>query len=246
MEKSLKNLSSKRYPGRIIIIGKDLSGKNIIVLYAITGRSPSSRARKIALENDCIWVKPVNQKTLEGGNIELLIYPAVYLSQRIVVSNGKQTTDIIRSLDQSQNPVDAFATSLNKWDYEPDPPAYTPRISGCVFSREHAALSIIKRAADGSSVRHFFEIPLIAGKGKMITTYSGENKDPLPSYSGEPVDVALSGITAQETAEIVYDALKPPAGQEDFRVGLASVFCSDLQSKKFNIFLINWHERVKT
>lgn len=240
-----KNLTSKEYPGRIIILGKDKSGKNLIVLYAITGRSPSSQARKIVYEKGGIWIKPTDEKILKKGNIDLLIYPAVLLSNKIAISNGKQTADIKKALHSSQNAVETLASSLKDWDYEPDSPTYTPRISGCIFSPKSAALSIIKRAKNGASRRFYYDISLTAGTGKMIMTYSGENKDPVPSFSGDPLDIELMERTPGKTAEAVYEALSSKAGNNDFRVGLACIFIKDLKNKIFDISIINRYEREK-
>jgi IMP cyclohydrolase len=240
---SLDSLKAMEYPGRLIILGKDESGKNEVVVYAITGRSPSSQARKLVLEDDTIWAKPTDEELIKKGNIDLLIYPAIFLSKGIAVSNGKQTTDIKTWLVQRQNPVDVLASAMHKWDYEPDPPTFTPRISGCILPHKNASLCIIKRGEDGSSVRKFFEVPLTFGKGKMISTYEGENKDPLPAFIGEPVDIEIKSKKADELAEAVYSALEPEEGEEDFRVSVACVFSSNLSSDEYEVFIINKHER---
>ena len=240
---SLDNLKAMEYPGRLIIMGKDESGKNEVVVYAITGRSPSSQARKLEFEDDAIWAKPTDKEMIKKGNIDLLIYPAIFLSKGIAVSNGKQTTDIKTWLVQRQNPVDVLASALHKWDYEPDSPTFTPRISGCILPEKKAALGIIKRGEDGSSIRNFFEVPLLPGVGKMISTYEGENKDPLPAFIGEPVDIEIKSKKTEELAEAVYRALEPEEGKEDFRVSVACVFSNNLSSDKYEICIINKHER---
>ncbi len=184
MTQGFESLSAKEYPGRIIIIGRDITGENDVVIYAITGRSASSQARKMELKDDAILVKPADDEALKKGNIELLVYPALLFSNGIAVSNGKQTADIKACLGQSQNPAEVLELALDKWDYEPDEPIFTPRISGCVLPQKKAALSIINRAPDGSSIRNIFEIPLNSGKGKMISTYEGEDKNPPPAFTG--------------------------------------------------------------
>ena len=245
MAKGLESLSAKEYPGRVIIIGRDKSGKNEVVIYAITGRSPSSQARKLELEDDAIWTKPTDDETLKKENTDLLVYPAILFSRGIAVSNGKQTMDIKACFGQGQNPEEVLALALHKWDYEPDSPIFTPRISGCVLPQEKAALSIIKRAPDGSSMRSIYEILLIAGMGKMITTYRGENKDPLPAFTGEPIDIEIKEERADDMAEAVYDALGPGAGKRDYRVSVACVFSSNVSSDKYEIYIINKYERMR-
>ncbi len=240
MSMGLENLVSKEYPGRIIILGQDRDGRNAVVIYAITGRSPSSQARKLEHSQDTIWVKPTDKKLLERGNIDLLIYPCVFcLSQGIAVSNGKQTVDVMACLGQGESAAEILAFALKNWDFEPDAPAYTPRISGCLLPNRKAALSLIRRGPDGEVLRNVYEFPLFAGKGKMIMTYRGGNLDPLPTFSGEPLDLEITGSSPQKVAEGIYEALKPENRQKDFRVAVACVFSSDMSSKKFRVHIIN-------
>ncbi len=247
MTQSLECLSSREYPGRIVVIGQDSSGVNTVIIYAITGRSPSSQARKLVVEDDAIWAKPTDEETLKKGNVELLVYPAIqFTPQGIAVSNGNQTSDIGTALTQSQNPVEVLSSSLSAWDYEPDSPVFTPRISGCVLVGRKAALGIIRRGPDGTSQRKFYEIQLTAGRGKMIATYSGKNKDPLPPFTEEPVEIGIQVKRADEMAEAVYDALGPEAGMDDFRVSVACVFTSDFGIRQNEIYIINRHEKIRS
>jgi len=246
MPKDLENLSSKEYPGRIIILGQDSTDKNVVSVYAITGRSPSSQARKLEYEQDAVWVKPTDKELLRKGNIDLLIYPSMFcLSQGIAVSNGKQTVYVMACLGQGESAAEILAFALKKWDYEPDAPAYTPRISGCVLPNKIAALSIIRRAPKGATLRNVYEFPLVPGKGKMIMTYEGKNRDPLPSFTGEPLDVDIKDTSPQDFAENIYKALKPTRGGKDFSVAVACVFAPDIVKKKFDIYIINKVEREK-
>ncbi len=247
MIQGLESLSSREYPGRVVIIGQDSSGINTVIIYAITGRSPSSQARKLAVEENAIWAQPTDEEALKKGNRELLVYPAVRFTTRgIAVSNGKQTSDVGTALARSQNAVEVLSSSLSTWDYEPDSPIFTPRISGCVLPGRKAALGIIRRGADGASQRKFYDIPLNPGRGKMITTYSGENKDPLSSFTGEPVGVGIQAKRADEMAEAVYEALGPEAGKDDFRVSVACVFAGDFDTQQNEIYIINRHERIRS
>lgn len=239
----LEKLHEMTYPGRIIIIGKDGSGKHVVVVYAITGRSPSSQARKIEFEGDSAWVKPTDEDILKTGNIDLLIYPAIILSHGITVSNGKQSSDVKNSLEKYQKPVDVLTSAMQNWDYEPDAPNFTPRISGCVSSPSHAALSLVKKAQDNSSLKYFYEFPLLPGEGKMIATYTGENRDPLPSFYGDPIDVKIEGRTPEDMAEKVYLAMQPKTPDKDFRVTTACIFSHNLTVETSEVAIINRHER---
>jgi len=245
MRKDLESLEAMEYPGRIIIIGKDIPGENIIVIYAITGRSPSSQARKLVIEKGAVWTKPTDVAAFQRGTIDLLVYPAICVDKGIAVSNGKQTENIIKIISRSQSPREILLSSLKHWDYEPDAPNFTPRISGCILSQEKAALSIIKRSSDGSSIKSIFEFPLIPGKGRMITTYNGENKEPLPSFKGEPLEVGFQDQKAEQMAETVYQALGPKKKDKDFRVAVACMFSRNLAKNIFESHIINKWERME-
>lgn len=245
MTKELEPLIEKDYPGRVIIIGADKTGKNVVVLYAITGRSPSSQARKIEFSDHKFLVKPTDESILKTGNVDLLIYPAILLSEGIAVSNGKQTEDIQAAMCGAGNAVHVLETSLINWDYEPDEPTFTPRVSGCILPSNNAALSIIKREEEGRSQRVYFEIPLIPGQGKMISTYTGDNKDPLPSFSGFPEDVFLKEASAEDMAAAVYEALKPKEPHNDFRVAVACVYGDPKDNKHYTFSIINGSGRDK-
>ena len=237
-------IGNKEYPGRLILIGQEKTSGKVLAAYAITGRSISSQSRKMVREKDAIWVKPTDKNLLKTKNIDLLIYPSVFfLSHGIAVSNGKQTIDIMACLGQSQSPAEILAFALKAWDYEPDEPAFTPRISGCVLSNKMAALSLIRKTPHSSSLRNYYEFSLVPGKGKMIMTYQGENRDPLPSFMGEPQDVEIDGSTPQEVAEAVYASLGPRKGGKDFRVAAACVFGIDMPSLKYDTCIVNKAER---
>lgn len=243
MYKEFSNLRDKEYPGRLIIIGRDPLDENAVIVYAITGRSPSSQARRIELTAEGAWVKPTDEKILSAGDPDLLIYPAILYGKGLAVSNGKQTADIRDHLSLGMDPEYILSSALHSWEYEPDAPAFTPRISGCVLSDGRAALSIIRRAADGTSLKHFYGVSMIPGKAKMISTYSGENRDPLPSFSGEPENLRLTLDTAEDTARAVYNALRPNKQGQDFRVAVVCVFLPDSKTSGFNISVINRSEK---
>lgn len=247
MDRALANLSGMEYPGRVIIIGRDPSGSRTAVIYAVTGRSPSSQARKLEWLEDGVWVRPTDEEILKKGNPDLLIYPAMLFSTRgVAVSNGKQTADVQRRLNEpaGQGPVEVLARGLSGWDYEPDAPIFTPRISGCVLPGPKAALSLIKRGAGGEALRGYYEVPLESGKGKLVATYDGVNRDPLRSFPGDPLDIALDAADAAGLAESVYEALKPGAGGRDFRVAVACLLAVDLARNEYETAIINRHERT--
>jgi len=235
MKDNLEALANMSYPGRFIILGRDISthphNQHNIIVYGITGRSSSSQARKLVLKDEKddrearipkIYVEPTDLKLLEQGNPDLLIYPAITIKYGVAVSNGKQT-DEVGSWAELKSPLFALVHAHERWSYEPDEPNFTPRISGLIRDNS-AALGIIKRDNNDEAIKQFFKFPLIPGKGKLITTYTGENIDPLPSFRGEPLDVELPYKNNTELAKAVYEALAPKKGRSDFRVSVAAVF----------------------
>ncbi len=246
MPEIIKSLSKKEYPGRIIIIGKSKESGNVCVVYAITARSSASQARMLGLEGDTIWVKPTQRELLKEGNIDLLVYPCLFcLPQGVAVSNGKQTVDVMACLSQGGNASEVLSFALQRWDFEPDAPNYTPRISGCVLSNGSSALSLIKRASDGTTIRNVYEFSLNPGEGKIIMTYMGDDKDPLPSFGGEPLDVQIEGRSSDQVAEDVYRSLAPKQGKKDLRVSVACVFLVEREMHTFDAHIINRAERIK-
>ena len=236
MSKGLEKLAEMDYPGRFIIIGKDMNenGYNFVV-YGLTGRSASSQARTIEYDakNKVFYTKPTDKETLSKGIQSLLLYPAIMETEEgIAVSNGFQTNLVytfMRNFQKIDMPTQILESALTEdflvydpntkkpidvTSYEPDEPNYTPRISGCI-KKGSGALHIVKKE-DGESNKYLFPVELEPGKGKLIATYSGENKNPLPAFEGRPLDIEILGKTPTEIAEAVYNALNP-----DFRVSVA-------------------------
>lgn len=244
MDRTTTSLTTLEYPGRLIVIGAPGGGGRAAIVYAITGRSPSSQARKLVFRDGGIWVEPTDEDTIKKGNVDLLVYPAVLFSKAgLAVSNGKQTTGVRDVLRPGLDPVSALSTALAGWDFEPDAPIFTPRISGCLVGKT-AGLSVVRRGPAGETLRNYFEVGLRAGEGRLISTYEGPNADPLPVFCGEPRFVGMAGATAAGTAEAVYRDIAPAAGGKDFRVAVACVFADLAAPDKVDVHIINRHERT--
>ena len=242
MDKTTLLLATLEYPGRLIAMGLAAAGARAVIVYAITGRSPSSQARKL-VHRDCgIWVQPTDVDVLKKGNVDLLVYPALLFGQAgVAVSNGKQTVDIRDALLAGAAPVTVLSQALAAWDYEPDAPIFTPRISGCLV-RGAAGLSVVRRGESGEPLRSYFEVPLREGEGRLVSTYAGPNSDPLAAFEGEPRRFGLAGKTARETAEAIYGDLAPAVAEKDFRVAVACVFVSLSDPGRIELHIINRHE----
>ncbi len=243
MTSHLAKLTATAYPGRIIIIGLSSDAEKGVVVYAITGRSPSSQARELTVRGNAVWVMPTDEDVLKQGNLDLLVYSAIAFGRGIAVSNGRQTDVILNQILDKDDPKKVLENSLGQWAYEPDSPHFTPRISGCILPGGKACLSIIRKGKTGSADRSFFAWALEPGKGRLITTYSGKEVDPLPSFVGSPLPVEIKEKTAAALAEAVYAALKPRNPEKDYRVAVACVYAEISQLQKYELHIINKKKR---
>ncbi|MBU4086799.1 MAG: IMP cyclohydrolase [Nanoarchaeota archaeon] len=258
-------LAKQEYLGRGILIGRCDGGE--FAAYFVTGRSPSSRARRFEVVSDgirgmAIKTAPTDPETLRKGNPALLIYSAVLgVRDGLVVSNGLQTEllwgEAANALSHVFSPVRNLMGALGGSyevsgvdiaSFEPDAPNFTPRISGIV-NKGAGALAISKKLPggfDNPCQKQFFGFPLEDGIGKFISTYTGRNVgkgEVLPSFEGEPLDFVVPGRSLRETAEFIYEALGPKQGGQyvspgdDFRVGV--VVASRLDRGNIPYFMIN-------
>ena len=186
------DLRQNSYPGRGIVLGRSADGAKAVAAYFIMGRSSNSRNRVFVEDGAGIRTQAFDPSKLEDPS--LIIYaPVRVLGNKTIVTNCDQT-DTIYDLMNSQM---TFEQALRTREFEPDAPNYTPRISGImkVDGGYNYALSILKSAdGDPSSCERFtfsYYSPK-AGVGHFIHTYMGDG-NPLPSYSGEPKTVELSG-----------------------------------------------------
>lgn len=188
MEKELK---SNSYPGRGIVIGKTPDGKKAVTAYFIMGRSENSRNRVFVADGNGIRTQAFDPSKLTDPS--LIIYaPVRVLGNKTIVTNGDQTDTIYEGMDRQLT----FEQSLRSREFEPDGPAYTPRISGILHIENGSynyALSILKSSNGDPSgccrYTYAYEKPL-AGEGRFIHTYLHDG-NPLPSFEGEPKRVEI-------------------------------------------------------
>ena len=130
-----RHISENAYPGRGIVLGRNHES-SWIVIYWIMGRSSNSRNRIFTHENGILRTEAADSSMVEDPS--LIIYNAMRdLDSCIVVSNGKHTDTICKGLEDGNS----FYTVLNSEKHEPDPPNYTPRISG-IIQREKGAIAV--------------------------------------------------------------------------------------------------------
>ena len=197
-------LRGNPYPGRGIVLGKTQDGKKAAIAYFIMGRSENSRNRIFEVTEDGIRTKAFDESKMTDPSL-IIYHPVRVVGDDTVVTNGDQTDTVRDGLLEGK----VFALSLKTREFEPDDPNYTPRISGLVHKDGSYALSILKSAdGDPSSCRRQFfgyENPL-AGQGHFIHTYMGDGS-PLPSFEGEPEQVAISAASAAEWADQIWNSL---------------------------------------
>ena len=235
-------LSRTSYPGRGIIAGKSEDGKYAVSAYWTMGRSAGSRNRVFVSSNDgeagteVIRTKAFDE-TLIAGDPSLIIYAAVReLGKKTIVTNGDQTDTIFEGLKKGLT----FEQSLRSRKYEHDAPNYTPRISslldleGGVDGGYAYSLSILKSdCGNGDNTLRFtytYDNPQ-NGEGHYIHTYM-EDGNPLPSFEGEPVKLALHG-SIKEFADEIWNSLN-----EDNKVSLFVRYV-EIATGKYEQVIIN-------
>ena len=231
----IKLLKRMRYPGRFLAIGRDADA--YVILYGATGRSPSSLARTYVQEGNAIYARGIDDTVRREGNPELLEYPAILLLRNgIVVANGRQIEKVNELQDREAKKQLSYL--LSEEAYEPDE-YRTPRITGCLVETSQgmdAAIHIARSVSDGID-RSAWTVPLEAGKGMYISTYIGEDVRPTPSFPGDPLPITLDFGNAQNAAQAMFDALEPPAGEMDYRIGYIAVYVAE--GKNPDIAILN-------
>jgi IMP cyclohydrolase len=210
-----QHVRQNSYPGRGIVIGRSSLKDAWLQIYWIMGRSQHSRNRRFVADGSTMRTEPVDASLVEDPSLiiynAMLELPGVYL-----VTNGDQTDTLIETLRAGGTFDDALRTR----EREPDPPNYTPRISGMLdFNRQpvEVALNILKANVVNPDLTDRFTFRPAApppGLGYCITTYAGDGR-PLPPFEGEPLLVSCAG-SAEEVLAAYWDAL-----DADNRVSLA-------------------------
>ncbi len=226
-------LKSHPYPGRGILLGRSADNTRAVIAYFIMGRSENSRNRVFEATEDGIRTRAYDESKMTDPS--LIIYHPVRMAGRgVVVTNGDQTDTIRDCLLRGIT----FNEALRTRCFEPDPPNYTPRISGLLAPDGSFKLSILK-SADGNpdcNLRYFFECDAPpAGEGRFIHTYQ-ENADPLPSFEGEPRRVALTAPDARTLADQLWASLN-----EDNKVSLYVCY-RDLSTGRMDTVILNKHQ----
>ena len=228
----LKNTS---YPGRGILVGKDR------VYYFIMGRSENSRNRVFVKTDDGIRTEAYDPAKLADPSL-IIYHPVRTMGSDLVVTNGDQTDTIARFMNGNLFPGYSFEAALATRTYEDDAPNFTPRISGVVDMRRGGyKLSIVKSdEGNAESVqRQTFDYPQpVAGEGHFISTYV-KTGAPIPSFTGEPLRVAIDTNDADKFADKLWASLN-----EDNKVSLF-VRSIELETGEYEDIILNKYTAVE-
>lgn len=232
MKDDLENLN-KPYLGRGIVVGKNDGGVSFVT-YILTGRSDSSKARRLKFDDNfgVTYTESTDREKLEEGSPILLLYPAIIsVEDNIVVGNGIQTELVYNHMLQFPSfnyPPQVLEFSLSKslfrydpkkfgfidiTSFEPDDPNYTPRITGCVIGN-YGGLAIVRLGKESRIEKEYKDLKLENmknGQSKLVMTYDGVDtgEKHLHPFYGEPLDLRLTGKEEREIAEKVREAINP-------------------------------------
>ncbi len=226
-------LQSNPYPGRGIVLGRSADDTKAVIAYFIMGRSENSRNRVFVETPDGIRTQAFDPSKMTDPS--LIIYnPVRVFGASTIVTNGDQTDTIREGLAAGKT----FSQALHTRTFEPDEPNYTPRISGLVKKEGDYVLSILKSAdGDPASCRRYFftyEKPL-AGQGHFIHTYMGDG-NPLPSFEGEPEQIAITSETPEEFAQLIWNSLNEENKESLF------VRYIDIMTGNWETVILNKHQ----
>ena len=229
-------LCENTYPGRGIIVGRPADARHAAIAYFIMGRSENSRNR-IFEENETNGIRTRAYDESKLVDPSLIIYSPVHvLENHLIVTNGDQTDTIYDYIKDGKT----FEEALRTRTFEPDPPNFTPRISGIATFAENDfsyKLSILK-SNDGngsSALRFFYEYAQpVAGEGHFIHTYQCDG-NPIPSFDGEPEKVEI-GNDLDAFTDMLWTSLNA-----DNKVSLFTRFVN-LETGEAATRIINKHQ----
>ena len=193
-------INGNPYLGRGIVMGKSEDGTKAVTAYFIMGRRENSRNRVFVENGDEVIIHPFDASKVEDPS--LIIYsPIRKIDNKLIVTNGDQTDTIYDFIAGGKT----FEEALDTRCFEPDPPNWTPRISGMFTFGDKLTykMSILKSAdAEGTECnRYTYSYNSLNGIGHFIHTYVTDG-NPIPTFMGEPERVAIPNDIDEFTSKI--------------------------------------------
>ena len=230
-DKNLEDrLRNATYPGRGLVLGTHESGRTLVQVYWIMGRSENSRNRVFVADGVELRTEPADAHKCKDPS--LIIYNAMReLDGVCIVTNGDQTDTICEALRSGGT----FESALDTRRFEPDAPNFTPRVSGLVDladERDAYKLGILKTIGNDADrpVRQYFNYETaVPGIGHTIATYSGDGS-PLPAFDGEPqpmpipddldatLDLYWSALNADNKVSLLVKHINRATNESEVRI----------------------------
>lgn len=217
-------LASNDYTGRGIVMGRAVTG-DLAQVYWVTGRSEPSRNRVILVEDGVARTDVFDESKVEPDQLEYLIYNAMASAPgHHVVSNGKQTDDIVRGLRFGES----FDEVLNDWPHEFDS-VRTPRISGVLHENGpvryqfsvisiHPEQELLEDPRQERSLRQKYAGTMHNSLGEALGIHTYLHDAPqgemVPSFRESPYALPL-GEDIDETLAMYWNALDNPANDSN-------------------------------
>lgn len=188
-------------------------------LYFITGRSSSSRSRRIRNAGDTLIVEPLESDVDEDDLRHYVC--ARRTSSGLVVGNGDHVDVISNRLDGGVSPSEATRGIVP----EPDPPINTPRIALIAQSDIQLFSTVLEQAQISKKLD---TVPLKPGSLTLLTTYSGTAHAPsgsAPTFTFEEsreqpavVDTLWAALPEQLRVAMAWGPLHPNPGLDKIRL----------------------------
>src|SRR3989304_1093670 len=202
------------YIGRAVGIGCLKDENKPVVLYAVSGRSPESKARIATIdgEKNIIFIRPSES---EAQDDPLRHYAAMIVGDNnsIFVSNGRQTPETVKRYSEVKKVDKSMSGVLDSMGAEPDS-YHTPRISaGLDFVQFQRAYFGIINHGTTSDVWHTY---VDSGKAILLPTYKGDPENPAEVVVNDDrtlYELELPGdrpetaknVTAQQLADRLFE-----------------------------------------
>ncbi len=190
------------YPGRGLLLHTSSDARQTW-MYFITGRSESSRSRRIRVAPHALVVEPTGS---EADRDRLRHYTCARRTEHgLVIGNGDHVDEIVSGLISGLATTEVVADIVP----EPDPPIFTPRIAMIIG----ATVEMFSAFYDGDTVRRRLKsVPTRPNSATVLLTYSGTSNEPQGSAPTSTVEE----VRDRETViEALWSAL-----DRKFRVAL--------------------------